>query len=147
MERSGAVMERVEGYLTVEASMLFPLVLYFLLALFEVAIFQYDRCLMEQDLARLAVWGASMEFTNEEAQEALLSLESRIYKEQYIAFADEKLGYEIGAGKVKVSKSGQIGLPSVFLGRANRTYEVAKPSQTTVSRLYRMMGKKDGTTE
>lgn len=46
---------RISAYMTVEASLIMPIVLFFYLFFIELCLFMYDRCLLEQDMAVLSV--------------------------------------------------------------------------------------------
>lgn len=52
--------EALEGYFTVEATMVMVLVLYVCISVICLGFFQYDRCLMQQDAYRAALRGSSV---------------------------------------------------------------------------------------
>ena len=47
--------QKISAYMTVEASLVMPMVLFFYLFLIELCLFMYDRCLLEQDMAVLCI--------------------------------------------------------------------------------------------
>lgn len=57
MKNSGWQM--AAGYMTVEATLIIPLVMYVCISILYLGIFQYDRCLMRQDAYRAALQGSS----------------------------------------------------------------------------------------
>jgi len=137
----------LEGYLTVEASILFPIILFFLISLFQIAIFQYDRCLMEQNLAVVALRGSLMNVDTQAQEAAILAAEQELYTEQMIGFLNTSFGYRIAKGTVMVQKSGKLLLPTAFSSAINRTYKIAKPDPVTIGRWVRKLRvKKEDTT-
>lgn len=51
-------MEKKNAYFTVEAALVLPIVIAALLFVIYMMLFQYDRCLLEQDMGAIALWGA-----------------------------------------------------------------------------------------
>ena len=54
------------AYFTVEAAMVFPIVLSTVLFIIYTMFFQYDRCLLEQDIGVIALRGAAMQINDKE---------------------------------------------------------------------------------
>ena len=50
-----------KAYFTVEAAVLYPIVLGVIVLMTYLLFFQYDRCLLEQDMGRAAVRSGSMD--------------------------------------------------------------------------------------
>lgn len=50
----------VSAYMTVEATLIVPFVMYISIFLLYLGFFQYDRCLMRQDAYRAALYGSSI---------------------------------------------------------------------------------------
>ena len=48
-------MKKREGYLTVEASLVFPIILIIYFYIFQLALVQFDRCILEQEVSRMIV--------------------------------------------------------------------------------------------
>ena len=48
-------MNKVPGYLTVEAALIFPVILMIYFYIFQLALIQYDRCIIEQEVNRVIV--------------------------------------------------------------------------------------------
>lgn len=136
-------MERKNAYLTVEAAMVFPLVLFFLVELMQIAIFQYDRCLMEQNLAVIALRGGDILKDNKAAEDVILIAEQDMYTDQYMGFRQQEFGYEIAGNAITVNKRGKVTFPTFQKHSIQRTYEIQKPKGVEMRRLLRKMKKGD----
>lgn len=102
----------VGGYFTVEAAMLMPIVCVVILLVVYLWFFQYNRCLMEQDVGALALRGAVMQTEdNEERMENLRSQADAIYRDKYVAWKYDEAELEIGHGTVSVKQTGGIQIP------------------------------------
>lgn len=74
------------GYMTVEATLIMPLVLYICVFIIYAGFYQYDRCLMKQDAYRAALRGSSTyRNSNQEVYNAAFETLERIGKEKYAA--------------------------------------------------------------
>lgn len=81
---------RIKGYLTVEAALVFPFSLAAILMGICLFVFQYDRCLMEQDAGRLAVWAEGIEECDQEEMENRLKAGmAKLSKEKYVGWEFE----------------------------------------------------------
>lgn len=60
--RAGEDMEKKNAYFTVEAALVLPIVIAALLFVIYMMLFQYDRCLLEQDMGAIALWGSGGRF-------------------------------------------------------------------------------------
>ena len=49
------------AYFTVEAALVLPVVIGAILFVIYMMLFQYDRCLLEQDIGGIALWGSIVE--------------------------------------------------------------------------------------
>ena len=79
-----------KAYFTVEAAVLYPIVLGVIVLMTYLLFFQYDRCLLEQDMGRAAVrsgsrWMQKKEELNRQLQEKDMFFDT----EKYIAWESE----------------------------------------------------------
>lgn len=98
------------GYLTVEASLIMPIVLYVCIFVIYTGFFMYDRCLMRQDAYRAALMGSSIyRDNNQNVYNTAYDAMSGFVEEKYIA-AEYK--YEMTVqSTVKVLIEGSIQMP------------------------------------
>lgn len=76
---------RVGAYMTVEATLIVPFVMYISIFLLYLGFFQYDRCLMRQDAYRAALYGSSIyRADNGEVYNAAYDKAEQITEEKYI---------------------------------------------------------------
>ena len=90
------------AYFTVEAALVFPTALGTVLFIVYMLLFQYDRCLMEQDLGALALWGSRVEAEDSEELQNLIQKRIR----EMLAL-DVKLEH----GRFAAAGKGQLAVP------------------------------------
>ena len=111
--------KRVNGYMTVEASLLMPMVILLYLLIVMGGFFLYDRCVMSQDFYLLAFRGSSFTYGAENYGEVIYhDMEINTLDRQYVAkrledksgfypfLKKEKQSVEIIGEKIVVSGSG-----------------------------------------
>lgn len=103
---------RKNAFFTVEAAMVVPLVLSAILAAVSLFIFQYDRCLMEQDMGAQILKAASvMARTNEELTEKIQAQTAGLYRNKYVAWDIIMLDVKIKKGVIEASGEGNFRFP------------------------------------
>lgn len=107
-----------EGYFTVEAAMVLPLVLGIITLVIYLLFFQYNRCLQEQDIGILALRGRILQTeNNEERMQQLGEQANHMYREKYIAWEYGTIAWKLEKGTVNVTQSSHVKFP--FGGRNN----------------------------
>lgn len=98
------------GYLTVEASLIMPIVLYVCIAIIYLGFFQYDRCLMRQDAYRAALKGSSaFRDDNQRVFNTAYEKMEELASEKYMATScDYKITVQ---DKVSVLVEGSVHMP------------------------------------
>ena len=85
---------RTDGYFTVEAALLLPMVLLFITTMLFVGFYVYDRCMLEHCAYEAAVRGSSSLYrSNEEAYEVTRDAVNLLVKDKI--FAARNLEYDI----------------------------------------------------
>ncbi len=80
-------MKKTDAYLTVEAVLVLPVVLAVVVLVIYLWFFQYDRCLMEQNMGKLALRGCSLQVTDKkELAQTLYRQSEQIDPESYLAW-------------------------------------------------------------
>lgn len=100
----------MDGYLTVEATLIMPIVLYVCVFVIYTGFYWYDRCLIKQDIYRAALKGSSLyRQSNQESYHAAYDAIEEFTDKKYIA---AEWDYEITArGNVNVAATGSIQMP------------------------------------
>lgn len=110
-------MNRCNAYFVVEAALVLPLVMSAMMIGIYLFSYQYDRCLLEQDIGSLMVWSNAVATENagesEEIRESLQTRASDINLEKYVA-------WEMTAVEIKLEKN-DISL----IGRGELTFPIA----------------------
>lgn len=102
----------INGYFSLEAALILPMVLWIILSMVYLLLFQYNRCLMEQDTGILALRGAVMQVQNNEDRVIRLSkMVEEMNSEKYMAWEMGKVGIATGKGMVTVEQLGQMKVP------------------------------------
>lgn len=102
----------IDAYFTVEAAMVLPMVLFTIVLIIYLLFFQYNRCLMEQDMGILALRGAALQAEdNEDRMRQLQEQAAGLYSEKYIAWDGGEIALRIEKGKIYAERSGQIKFP------------------------------------
>lgn len=139
-------MREQNAYFTVEAALILPLVMSAVLMEIFLLMFQYDRCVLEQDVNRITIYAASVAGdTTEELEQKIRSRMEIISMEKYLAWSMEMLQLEMVRGNVEVNGAGSFGLPltewNLFTGEsawgAGVKRKAIKVSPTDFIRLYR----------
>lgn len=134
------------AFFSVEAAMIVPLAISVILLAVSLFVFQYDRCLMEQDMAAQALKAASAEAqTNEELAEKIQMQTAGLYRNKYVAW--DLIMFEVNMKKGIVEALGEgvfrFPLPGWnFQGRedswnARAGYKAHRISPTAFIRNYR----------
>lgn len=101
---------KTEGYFTVEASLIMPVVLYVCIFIIYSGFYLYDKCLMKQDAYRAALAGSSIyRDDNQEVYRVASDTADRLAEGKYIA-AEYHFAITVQS-KVRVTVRGQIKLP------------------------------------
>lgn len=133
--------ENYKAYFTVEAAVLYPIVLGVIVLMTYLLFFQYDRCLLEQDMGRAAVrsgsrWMQKKEELNRQLQEKDMFFD----REKYIAWESELPVWKLEKNQVTVEQTGRIPYPfSTIAGvpgywSAKATFQVKRNNPVEILR-------------
>lgn len=105
-------MKKENAYMTVEAALLFPMVMGAILFVVYTMLFQYDRCLLEQDLGAMALWGSSVEASGTAAlQGQVQERMAALYRDKYAAWKFTALDASLEQNRFLAKGSGQLSFP------------------------------------
>ena len=109
------------AYFTVEAALVFPFVMGTLLLIIFLFIFQYDRCLMEQDIGMLVLYAENLNTQDKDETISLMkSRASEIYWDKYFAWKQEELQIKNKKNEVCVERHFAETRPRTRPARAQR---------------------------
>lgn len=129
----------LKGYFTVEAALVFPIVLMSIVLMIYIMFFQYDRCLMEQDLGMLAFRGSVTEAEeNHERMEELEKWDQMQDEEKYLAWNKEDVRMKIERGILRVEQNGWMSAVG-YRWKASRVYENRLIFPVPLIRSYRKL--------
>lgn len=105
-------MKNVNAYFTVEAALIIPLVISGILFVVYLLLFQYDRCLMEQDLGAMALWGSTAESADPaDFEEKIQRRVKELYRDKYVAWKFIRLNAALDKNRFSTEGEGGISFP------------------------------------
>lgn len=111
----------VKAYFTVEAAMVMSLTLSVIVMLVYIMFFQYNRCIMEQDVGTLVLKSLTAQISDKEAlMQELKRQEWQLNQERYIAWEREAVVWEVKQNQVKVEQIGRMYFPFAGLCGFNK---------------------------
>ena len=99
------------GYFSVEAALVLPAVLGVYLFLITVLFVQYDRCLLEQDMASMLVKVSNHSGTPQQQLEYLQELTTAWDREQYLWVQVQSPHFTIQGQQIRLEEAGEYGMP------------------------------------
>ena len=104
--------QKVNAFFSVEAALILPLAIGAVLRAVSLFVFQYDRCLMEQDMAAQALKAATAESgTNEELTEKIQMQTAGLYRNKYVAWDILMLEIKAKRGIIEAAGKGEFRFP------------------------------------
>lgn len=111
MGRKRLKKEDVDGYFTVEAALVLPVVLGVYLFLIVLLFIQHDRCLMEQDMASMLIKAVNHEGTPKQQLEYLQELTAQWDREQYLWLQHEPPHCTVRGQQICLEAEGVYSMP------------------------------------
>lgn len=117
-----------DAYFTVEAAILYPIILSVILLMTYLLLFQYDRCLLEQDIGKATVLsGSKWTLTKEQLNDYMQKKALHFDEEKYIAWENEDPLWNLEKNDVILEKAGRLRYPFAGMG-TQKKYWSAKAS-------------------
>ena len=117
-----------DAYFTVEAAILYPIILSVILLMTYLLLFQYDRCLLEQDIGKTTVLsGSKWTLTKEQLNDYMQKKALHFDEEKYIAWENEDPLWNLEKNDVILEKTGRLRYPFAGMGTKEK-YWSAKAS-------------------
>ncbi|HBA50343.1 MAG TPA: hypothetical protein DCZ91_21625 [Lachnospiraceae bacterium] len=105
-------MKKENAYMTVEAAMIFPVVTGAIFFVIYMLLFQYDRCLLEQDTGAMALWGSLVQAPDTEMLEAKVQERvAGVYKEKYMMWRFTAMDASLDKNKFSAKGAGSVFFP------------------------------------
>lgn len=103
------------AYFTVEAALVLPLVMSAMLLSIYLFCFQYDRCLMEQDMGSLILWCSELMLDSanaaKEQEEKIKVRTGEIYMDKYVGWELTAVDVELEKNRFSATGRGQLAFP------------------------------------
>lgn len=101
----------INGYFSVEAALVLPAVLGVYLFLIVILFVQYDRCMLEQDMASMLIKAANCSGTPQQRLEYLQELTVSWDREQYLWLQPQSPHFTIQGQQIRLEAAGEYTLP------------------------------------
>lgn len=102
----------VEAYFAVEAALILPLAISAIVLAVGLFVFQYDRCLMEQDMAAQALRAAAAEAeSTEKLSEKIQMQTAELYRDKYVAWDLIMMEIKLKKGIIEAVGQGEFRFP------------------------------------
>ena len=102
---------KYEGFFSVEAALVLPVVLGVYLFLIVMLFLQYDRCLLEQDMASVMIKAGNYEGTPQQTVTYLQELTAQWELEQYLWVRPQAPHFTIRGSQVRLEAAGEYTVP------------------------------------
>lgn len=104
--------DSVAGYFTVEAVLIFPIILFVYSFLLYMGFFQYNRCLLEQDVLLAAIKSSRiLPYDSVEAARQAGAAVEGLGRDKYIGWTAKDPRVLAGQGKISIEVSGYMDIP------------------------------------
>lgn len=125
------------AYFTVEAALIMPVVMLLTVMMIFLAIYSYDRCVMEHSAYEAALQGTKSHFkTAEEAQSAACAAAERLVRGKLFAMYDFRYDVAVDAASVTVTYHCVVNMPLVtWLGEYVSGIDTALDVSKSAGRL------------
>lgn len=144
-------MKAKNAYFTVEAALVLPMVMSAMLVGIYLFCYQYDRCLLEQDMGSLLIWGSAMAAENagetEKIAENLRQRAAQINRAKYAAWKLTAIDIKLERNNLSLIGQGELAFPipgwnlwnQDNLWEAQVSYESSRLSPVFYIRQYRKL--------
>lgn len=103
--------KNMDGYFSVEAALVLSAVLGVYLFLIVILFVQYDRCLLEQDMASMLIKAANYQGTPQQRLEYLRELTMSWDREQYLWLQPQAPRFVMQGKQIRLEAAGEYALP------------------------------------
>ncbi|MDE7417741.1 MAG: pilus assembly protein [Lachnospiraceae bacterium] len=120
------------AYFTVEAALILPMTMLFTVMMIFLAIYSYDRCVMEHSAYEAALRGTASHFgTAEEAESAARAAAGELVKEKLFAIQDFSYDVLVDAKSVTVTYHCVVNMPFItwlgeYVSRIDTTLDISR---------------------
>ena len=102
-------LKKENGYFSLEACMVMPLVFYLLLFVIYAGFYQYDRCLLEQDIYRMLIRAGQVRSAdNREEKKKIKEEDDRWYYDKYALCQIGTKNIEVDYGKIQIAQKAAL---------------------------------------
>ena len=108
-------MKRQQGYFTVEAALVLPVTISAMLFGIYLFCFQYDRCLLDQDMGYLLIWSsmtADRQDNIQDAENLMKRKAAELYQDKYVSWRMTEIDIRLENNQICAAGSGELLFPA-----------------------------------
>ena len=105
----------LDGYMTVEATLLLPVVFFITILLIYIGLYMYDDCIIKQDNARMIIRMGQIKWTDDDnIIRRFNEYENEWYYDKYVAFVKDSRDLDISSSGFVVNEKAHLKVPRMF---------------------------------
>ena len=104
-------LQECRAYFTVEAALVLPIVMCVLLFVIFMSVYQYNRCLMEQDVGMMVLYAGTSDEEGDVLENNIKWKLTDLYMDKYILWQQEELDISVKGNSVEIKGTGSLCFP------------------------------------
>lgn len=126
---------QADAFITIEYTLLLPVLLLLYTFLIYIGIYQYDQCILQTNMYLLGSKGTALYTENpEEKVQSLQEKERQLYYDKYLLAEQLQTAYSVKGNRIQLNGSGKVFHPLSVFGLGGTYWELhAKSEATAVS--------------
>ena len=116
--RKNEYLQRENAYFSLEACLIMPIVFWTIIFVMYMGFYQYDKCVLQQDLFRMLIRGSWQKFlSNEELAQKMKEEDAKWYYEKYVLCNWENKQLEVGHNEIRIAQTAVFDVKVPLIGK------------------------------
>lgn len=125
---------QADAFITIEYTLLLPVLLLLYTFLIYIGIYQYDQCILQTNMYLLGSKGAALYIeTPEEKLQCLQEIEQHLYYDKYLLAEQLQTAYSVKGNRIQLNGSGKVFHPLSVFGLGGTYWELHAKSEATAA--------------
>lgn len=126
-------MKKLDAFVTIEYSLLLPVILTLFTMLVCIGLYLHNQCVLQTNVYILSIEGARLNVDDEEQRIMLLQKkETELYNDKYILAEDMQTTYQIKGNEIAITGGGRMVNPFSLFGMGESAWELSAESKANV---------------
>lgn len=123
---------QADAFITIEYTLLLPVLLLLYTFLIYIGIYQYDQCILQTNMYLLGSKGTALYTENpEEKVQSLQEKERQLYYDKYLLAEQLQTAYSVKGNRIQLNGSGKVFHPLSVFGLGGTYWELHAKSEVT----------------